>query len=111
MSRVTSDPQLSLYRQIARSDWSRLAADMDQPLTEAEVVQIRGIGDRLDVDEIREVYLPLSRLLSIWANAYQRIGTDVSDFLGRSQDIRTPFVVAVAGSVSVGNDEGRADVL
>ena len=102
MSRVTSDPQLSLYRQIARSDWSRLAADMDQPLTEAEVVQIRGIGDRLDVDEIREVYLPLSRLLSIWANAYQRIGTDVSDFLGRSQDIRTPFVVAVAGSVSVG---------
>lgn len=102
MARMTSDPQLSLYRQIARSDWARMAAGMDQPLTEAEVVQVRGLGDRLDVDEVREVYLPLSRLLSIWANAFRRMGGEVSDFLGRSEDIRTPFVVGVAGSVSVG---------
>ena len=63
---------------------------------------MRGIGDRLDLDEVREVYLPLSRLLSIWASSFQRIGSDVSEFLGREQDIRTPFVVGVAGSVSVG---------
>ena len=99
---MTSDPQLSLYRSIARSDWARLAAGMDQPLTESEVVQIRGIGDRLDVDEVREVYLPLSRLLSIWASAFRRSANEVSDFLGRDEDIRTPFVVGVAGSVSVG---------
>ncbi|MGO1770303.1 MAG: type I pantothenate kinase, partial [Microbacterium sp.] len=99
---MTTDPQLSLYREIARSAWSRLAAGMDQPLTESEVVQIRGIGDRLDVDEVREVYLPLSRLLSIWANGFRQVGADVSDFLGRSEDTRTPFVVGVAGSVSVG---------
>ncbi|WP_105566310.1 type I pantothenate kinase [Microbacterium halophytorum] len=102
MSRVSSDPQMSLYRQIARADWAALAAGMDQPLTESEVVQIRGLGDRLDVDEVRDVYLPLSRLLSIWANGFQRMGNDVSDFLHRDDDIRTPFVVGVAGSVSVG---------
>ncbi|WP_345752754.1 type I pantothenate kinase [Microbacterium rhizophilus] len=93
--------QLSLYGEIAREDWSRLAAGMDQPLTEAEVVQLRGLGDRLDVTEVREVHLPLSRLLSIYAKTTRRLGSEVSGFLGRD-DSTTPFVVGVAGSVAVG---------
>ncbi|WP_460791222.1 type I pantothenate kinase [Microbacterium lacusdiani] len=101
MSAVPPPAPLSLYSEIARGDWSRLAAGMDQPLTEAEVVQLRGIGDRLDVAEVREVYLPLSRLLSIYAKTTKRLGSDVSGFLGRD-DQTTPFVVGVAGSVAVG---------
>jgi type I pantothenate kinase len=92
---------LSLYGEIPRDDWSRLAAGMDQPLTEAEVVQLRGIGDRLDLTEVREVYLPLSRLLSIYAKSTRRLGNEVSAFLG-TEDSTTPFVVGVAGSVAVG---------
>jgi type I pantothenate kinase len=91
----------SLYREIDRADWSRLAAGMAQPLTETEVVQIRGLGDRLSVAEVAEVYLPLSRLLSLYANANQRLGADTSAFLGEA-DGTTPFVVGVAGSVAVG---------
>jgi type I pantothenate kinase len=90
-----------LYRAIDRADWSRLAAGMPQPLSETEVVQIRGLGDRLDLAEVREVYLPLSRLLSLYANATKRLGADTSSFLGEP-DVTTPFVVAVAGSVAVG---------
>ena len=59
----------SLYREIPRAEWARMAAGMEQPLTETEVVQLRGIGDRLDITEVREVYLPLSRLLSLYASA------------------------------------------
>jgi type I pantothenate kinase len=91
----------TLYRAIGRADWSRLAAGMEQPLTEAEVVQLRGIGDRLDLTEVREVYLPLSRLLSLYASATKRLGADESAFLGEP-DTTTPFVVGVAGSVAVG---------
>lgn len=91
----------SLYREIDRAEWARLAADMAQPLTETEIVQIRGIGDLLDLAEVREVYLPLSRLLSLYANATKRLGADTSAFL-RESDTTTPFVVAVAGSVAVG---------
>jgi len=99
---VQSPPlALSLYRDIARADWARLAAGMAQPLTESEVVQLRGIGDRLDLAEVREVYLPLSRLLSLYAKATQRLGADESAFLG-DEDTTTPFVVGVAGSVAVG---------
>ena len=74
---------------------------MTQPLTETEIVQLRGIGDRLDIDEVREVYLPLSRLLSLYAKSTKRLGEATSEFL-QEEDTTTPFVVAVAGSVAVG---------
>ncbi|MFV0319825.1 MAG: type I pantothenate kinase [Microbacterium sp.] len=90
-----------LYREIARADWSRLAAGMPQPLTETEVVQLRGLGDRLDMAEVREVYLPLSRLLSLYAHATKRLGAATSEFL-QEADPTTPFVIGVAGSVAVG---------
>ncbi|MFI8632463.1 type I pantothenate kinase [Microbacterium sp. NPDC077663] len=91
----------SLYREIPRAEWARMAAGMEQPLAETEVVQLRGIGDRLDITEVREVYLPLSRLLSLYASATKRLGADTAEFLGET-DATTPFIVAVAGSVAVG---------
>ncbi|MGF2948835.1 type I pantothenate kinase [Microbacterium alcoholitolerans] len=97
------DPTLapSPYRAIERADWARLAAGLDQPLSETEVVEIRGIGDRLDLTEVREVYLPLSRLLSLYASSTRQLGAATSAFL-QEEDTTTPFVVAVAGSVAVG---------
>jgi type I pantothenate kinase len=92
---------LSLYREIDRAEWARLAAGMAQPLSETEIVQIRGLGDRLDMAEVSQVYLPLSRLLSLYAKSTKRLGAETSAFLGDS-DGTTPFVVAVAGSVAVG---------
>ncbi len=100
---MTAAPNLPLspYREIDRAEWARLAADLDQPLSETEVVEIRGIGDRLDLNEVREVYLPLSRLLSLYATSTKRLGVATSEFL-REDDTTTPFVVGVAGSVAVG---------
>jgi type I pantothenate kinase len=91
----------SLYREIDRADWARLAPGIPNPLTENEIVQLRGIGDRLDMAEVREVYLPLSRLLSAYAENTKRLGAETASFLGEP-DSTTPFVVAVAGSVAVG---------
>lgn len=99
---VSSSPRsASLYRTIERSEWARLAADMNQPLTELEVAQLRGVGDPLDLDEVSQVYLPLSRLLSRFAQAHRELGADTSSFL-RESDVPTPFVLGVAGSVAVG---------
>jgi len=95
---ATSD---SLYREIDRQDWARLAPGIANPLTETEIVQLRGIGDRLDMAEVREVYVPLSRLLSAYAENTKRLGAETASFLGEP-DSTTPFVVAVAGSVAVG---------
>lgn len=94
-------PPLSQYREIQRADWARLAANQSQPLTETELVAIRGLGDRLDLDEVREVYMPVSGLLSLYALRTKNLGAAVAEFL-QEEDVTTPFVVGVAGSVAVG---------
>jgi type I pantothenate kinase len=98
---TTVTPALSLYREIDRGEWSRLAAGVAQPLSETEIVQLRGLGDRLDMAEVTQVYLPLSRLLSLYAETTKSLGADTASFLAEP-DSTTPFVVGVAGSVAVG---------
>ena len=41
----------------------------DQPLTAEEIERVRGLGDQLDLDEVQQVYLPLSRLLSLYVES------------------------------------------
>ena len=101
MSDVLPEPPLGPYRDITRAEWARLAPGLKQPLSETELVQLRGLGDRLDLTEVREVYLPLSRLLSLYASSTKRLGAATSEFL-QETDTTTPFVIAVAGSVAVG---------
>lgn len=74
---------------------------MSSPLSEAELNQLRGLGDALNLDEVNQVYLPLSRLLNLYANAAAGINRSTNDFLGISAQ-KVPFVIGVAGSVAVG---------
>lgn len=94
-------PVDSLYRDVPRAEWARLAHGLSSPLSETEIVQLRGLGDRLDLTEVREVYLPLSRLLSTYAENTKRLGAETAELLDEP-DTTTPFVLAVAGSVAVG---------
>ncbi|MGG7464572.1 MULTISPECIES: type I pantothenate kinase [unclassified Plantibacter] len=97
----TAQGQASPYVEIDRAEWARLAPTASLPLSETDVVQIRGLGDRLDMREVEEVYLPLSRLLSLYAKNTQDLGRATSQFIG-DHGYRTPFVIGVAGSVAVG---------
>lgn len=91
----------SPYIEISRSEWAELAQTSNPPLTEAELDAIRGLGDFLDMTEVTEVYLPLSRLLSLYAEAAQQLHTTTSDYFGNKAN-RTPFIIGIAGSVAVG---------
>jgi type I pantothenate kinase len=92
----------SPYVELDRDAWASLGTATEQPLTEAEVERVRGLGDELDVDEVRQVYLPLSRLLSLYVESAGALHRAQEGFLGRPQPPRTPFVIGVAGSVAVG---------
>lgn len=92
---------LTPFVEIDRARWSALAPATPQPLSETEVVQLRGLGDVLDLTEVREVYLPLSRLLNLYATGFRRLHGDTSRFLGENSST-TPFVIGIAGSVAVG---------
>ena len=70
-------------------------------LTSDEVMRLHSLHDRLDIKEVEEIYLPLSRLLSMYVDATQRLFVAQQRFLG-TEDTKMPFVIGVAGSVAVG---------
>ena len=90
------------YVELDREAWAALGAHFQQPLSAEEVTRLRGLGDHLDLDEVRQVYLPLSRLLSLRVEAARRLHREQEEFLHRPQPPRTPFVIGLAGSVAVG---------
>ncbi|WP_167042907.1 type I pantothenate kinase [Salinibacterium sp. ZJ454] len=89
------------FVEIDRARWAALAPATPQPLSETEVVQLRGLGDMLNLAEVREVYLPLSRLLNLYVAGSRQLHRQTSAFLGEHAET-TPFVIGVAGSVAVG---------
>lgn len=91
----------SPFVEISRDEWAELAPTTKSPLTEADIESLRGLGDRLNLQEVEDVYLPLSRLLSIYASGARKLHRDTSNFLGE-RATTTPFVIGVAGSVAVG---------
>ena len=96
-----SGKDLSPFVEIDRADWAELGNSTELPLTEAEISQIRGLGDFLDIKEVTDVYLPLSRLLNLYVSETQDLHRVTSNFLGERAK-RVPFIIGVAGSVAVG---------
>ena len=91
----------SPFVDLDRAEWSRLAAATPMSLTEADVHRLRGLGERIDLSEVTEVYLPLSRLLNLYVAGVERLHEATTTFLGEKAH-RTTFVIGVAGSVAVG---------
>lgn len=97
-----SPRESSPYVELDRATWAMLASETESPLTSDEVARLRGIGDQLDLAEIRDVYLPLSRLLSLRVRAATALHQAQQEFLHGLTPPRTPFVIGLAGSVAVG---------
>ena len=92
----------SPYVELDRTAWAALANSTASPLTADEIARLRGLGDALDLDEVEQVYLPLSRLLSLYVESAGRLHRQQEEFLDQPQPPRTPFVIGLAGSVAVG---------
>ncbi|MBB5939587.1 type I pantothenate kinase [Streptomyces zagrosensis] len=97
----------SPYVDLSRAEWSGLREKTPLPLTAEEVERLRGLGDVIDLDEVRDVYLPLSRLLNLYVGATSNLRGALNTFLGdagsgQGAQQGTPFVIGVAGSVAVG---------
>jgi type I pantothenate kinase len=93
--------QYNPYRVFSRAEWAKLRDDTPMTLDAAEVAALRSVHDRLDLNEVEEIYLPLSRLLSMYVAAAQRLFLAQRRFLG-IEDRKMPYIIGVAGSVAVG---------
>lgn len=111
-SRLTIDPTpfspeqaegggFSPYLRLTREEWSRLRADAPLTLTEEEAEALGGRNEPVSLEEVEQIYLPLSRLLSLYVEATQRLHKASTTFLGTRTD-KAPYIVGMAGSVAVG---------
>jgi len=96
-----TEEALSPYRSFTRAEWAALREDTPMTLSPEEVTRLRSLHDRLDIEEVQDIYLPLSRLLSMYVAATQRLFVAQQRFLGTG-DAKLPYVIGVAGSVAVG---------
>ena len=101
MMEQRTEENLSPYRTFSRAEWAMLREDTPMTLTSEEVTRLRSLHDRLDMAEVEEIYLPLSRLLSMYVAATQRLFRAQERFLGTT-DVKMPYIIGVAGSVAVG---------
>jgi type I pantothenate kinase len=96
-----TDQDVSPYRVFSRAEWAKLRADTPMTLAPAEIAKLRSLNDRLDISEVEEIYLPLSRLLSLYVAATQRLFRAQQGFLG-TEDAKMPYIIGIGGSVVAG---------
>lgn len=93
--------QYSPYRRFTVEQWAELRHKTPLPLTEDELEQLRGINVKVSIDEVAQVYLPLSRLLSLYVESVMQLNRGTRQFMGVESG-KVPFIIGIAGSVAVG---------
>ncbi len=91
----------SPYLDFTRETWRDLRATMPMVLKESELEELRGVGENIDLGEVSDIYLPLSRLIHLQVHARQQLTAATEIFLGDNPG-HVPFIIGVAGSVAVG---------
>lgn len=94
-------PDETLYETFTREEWRARRAATPLTLDSADLDELRGLNDKLDLAEVESVYLPLTRFVNLHVNGVRARRTATDTFLGRCQE-PVPYVIGVAGSVAVG---------
>jgi type I pantothenate kinase len=92
---------LDRYIPFSRDEWADLRAATPLTIREKDLEALRGINERIDLDEVTAVYLPLTRLLNLYVSATQNLHKVSATFLGTMAP-KVPYIIGVAGSVAVG---------
>jgi type I pantothenate kinase len=101
MSGRGGDVAVSRFLEFSRAEWARLRAATPLPLTEPQLRGLVSLNEKTSLDEVADIYLPLSRLLNLYVGATRNLRSATATFFG-SEAPRVPFVIGVAGSVAVG---------
>ena len=92
---------VSRFMEFTRAQWAALRASTPLPLTESQLRGLVGVNEWMSLDEVADIYLPLSRLLNLYVGATQNLHRATATFVG-SESPRVPYVIGLAGSVAVG---------
>jgi type I pantothenate kinase len=96
-----SSPLPSRFLSFDRSAWARLRDNTPLTLSEHDLREMRSLDDAVSIAEVEQIYLPMSRLLTLHASATRQLHLASQTFLG-DRTARVPFIIGLAGSVAVG---------
>ncbi len=91
----------SPFLTFTRDAWGEFRQDTPMTLTEADLDQLHGQIESMSLQEVEEIYLPLSRLLNLYVAATQQLYQVTTDFLDHPEP-KVPYIIGVSGSVAVG---------
>ena len=94
-------PLTTPYLEFTREQWAALRDSVPMTLSEEEIAQLKGINEDLSLEEVAEIYLPLSRLLNFYISSNVRRQAVLEQFLGTNGQ-KIPYIISIAGSVAVG---------
>jgi len=98
---VSDRPKLQPYQYFSKAEWAELRADEPMTLSASDIKRLRALTDPISFEEAEEIYLPLSRLISLYVEATQELHHASSKFLG-TNGRKVPYIIGVSGSVAVG---------
>ncbi|MGB9633941.1 MAG: type I pantothenate kinase [Chloroflexaceae bacterium] len=103
MATVFADERrLSPYLRFSRAEWARLRDGAELPIAEEELEHLVSLSDSVSMQEVADIYLPLTRLLQLYFEASQQLYQVTNVFLDYPSTSRVPYVIGIAGSVAVG---------
>ncbi len=97
-----ASPPLSPYHFFSAAEWATFRGRETLTLTQGEVARLRSLGDTIDVDEVERIYLSISRLLYAHVESSQALFRQRKRFLRGQEQVKTPFIIGIAGSVAAG---------
>nr|WP_195459504.1 type I pantothenate kinase [Pediococcus acidilactici] len=89
------------YFTFDRTAWQNLSNRAELPLTQQQLADIKALNDRISLEDVQDVYVPLVRLLQKKYADFEKWNRDKLDFL-QIPVKKTPFIVGISGSVAVG---------
>lgn len=102
MDQLAPTEKYSPYRFFSAERWAEFRADTPLTLTADEVKRLSSLYDPIDLDEVRRIYLSMSRLLYAHVETSQMLFRQRKAFFRADDAIKTPFIIGMAGSVAVG---------
>lgn len=89
------------FEKISRKTWQNLHRKTTPPLTQKELNSIKSFNDKISLQDVTDVYLPLTSLIQIYKRSKEDLAFSKGIFLQKASK-RQPFIIGVSGSVAVG---------
>ena len=89
------------FEKISRKTWQNLHRKTTPPLTQKELNSIKSFNDKISLQDVTDVYLPLTNLIQIYKRSKEDLAFSKGIFLQKAIK-RQPFIIGISGSVAVG---------